>query len=152
MVQGMDITTPPERQTFMLLHELHKQLRHFQEAQLGGSELTLTQYAILDAIAQREPLPLSQLHRHLEVEKSTTTRLLAPLIRRQWVERQRNPADGRVVLLSLSEAGREGYRRAAETMHAAMGALNQEIPVGERVTVQRALRQFIQALRTRTLG
>jgi DNA-binding MarR family transcriptional regulator len=53
------------------------------------------------------PLPLSQIARFLSQEAQSTTELADRLERRGYVRRLRDPRDRRLVLLELTESGRE---------------------------------------------
>jgi len=44
------------------------------------ADVTFHQFLILDAVAKQKEISLADLHKLLSVEKSTTTRLVAPLI------------------------------------------------------------------------
>jgi len=91
-----------------LIAELGRATRIFQQESIFCAGVTFTQYCILDQVAQAEGrLELSELHSILEVDKSTTTRLVAPLARLGLIQRQRSARDSRVVELGLTKEGWE---------------------------------------------
>ncbi|MFV2116294.1 MarR family winged helix-turn-helix transcriptional regulator [Micromonospora sp. LOL_025] len=69
-------------------------------------EVTLSQYRTLVVLASRGPLRTVDLAAALHVHPSTATRTCDRLIRRDLVARHHRPADRRVALLSLTEAGK----------------------------------------------
>jgi len=63
------------------------------------------QASILDHLDAREPTSLSALARHMGVSASTMSLNIGRLVRGGFVQRGRNPSDGRGVSLRLTEAG-----------------------------------------------
>jgi DNA-binding MarR family transcriptional regulator len=75
-------------------------------------ELSMREYDVLYTLAKRrEPIRLSELHRHVLLSQPALSRMVARLVSRGLVARAADPADGRGVLLSLTEAGRQAQRR-----------------------------------------
>lgn len=68
--------------------------------------LTLSQYALLEALATREHARVATLALEAGVTASTATRILDALERRGVVRRERIPEDRRAVAVSLTPAGR----------------------------------------------
>jgi DNA-binding MarR family transcriptional regulator len=69
--------------------------------------VTFHQFLILDVIAQNQKLKMADLHQHLGVEKSTTTRLVIPLIKKKLLQRRTDPDDLRAAYLALTKKGEE---------------------------------------------
>jgi DNA-binding MarR family transcriptional regulator len=70
--------------------------------------LSHPQAAVLRVLrANGRPLPLSQIARFLSQEAQSTTELADRLERRGYVRRLRDPRDRRLVLLELTDQGRE---------------------------------------------
>jgi DNA-binding MarR family transcriptional regulator len=61
--------------------------------------------ALLEHMAALGPATLTELTAHLDRAPSTLSEMLEPLIARGWVERDRDPQDGRRYLLWLSPLG-----------------------------------------------
>ncbi len=59
----------------------------------------------------REPLRISELNRHVLLSQPALSRMVDRLAERGLVERLSDPADGRGVRLSLTEAGRARQRQ-----------------------------------------
>ena len=103
----MQILNPRQNRPLLdILFELVRALRIFQqEAEFCGG-VTFAQFVILDLVDQAGgSLPLAELHGRLEVDKSTTTRLVKPLVSKGLVGRRRSRSDSRAVKLSLTPAG-----------------------------------------------
>jgi DNA-binding MarR family transcriptional regulator len=67
--------------------------------------------AILDYLGQA---PLVQVAKHASVLKSQMSRIVTNLTKRELIERQPNPEDGRSALLCLSEEGKQMVHRILE--------------------------------------
>jgi DNA-binding MarR family transcriptional regulator len=81
----------------------------------SSTGMTLEEYDVLVQLAQSDErrLRMSALADALLIARSSCTRLVARLVDEGWVEREADPADGRVVWVALTAAGRAALRRAA---------------------------------------
>ena len=70
------------RDLLEILQGCAREMRCCSQDETFFGAVTFNQFIILDLIAQKKEMPLSDLHGLLAVEKSTTTRLLNPLIRK----------------------------------------------------------------------
>lgn len=75
-------------------------------AQDSDSVLTLSQYALLQGLGDREVARVSDLATGAGVTPSTATRILDALERRGIVSRTRSPVDRRAVAIKLTDSGR----------------------------------------------
>ena len=89
--------------------------------------LGVTEFGVLEVLYHKGELPVCQVQQRILVESSSTTYVVDKLCDRGLVRRRATPADRRVVLLSLTAAGRRIIERVfplhAETMRRAVGAL-----------------------------
>jgi DNA-binding MarR family transcriptional regulator len=72
--------------------------------------LGLSPLFALATIELREPLSASALAQFERLRPSSLTRVIATLEERGFIERQRNPDDGRQTLLTTTQAGRDIVR------------------------------------------
>lgn len=101
-------------------------------------ELTVTQFSALTSLELAGALTPRELADAERVQPPTMTRIVAKLEARGLVRRQPHPTDGRQVILSATDAGREvlgGLQRARDEWLAARLA---ELTDGERDTLARA--------------
>src|SRR5215471_9263508 len=84
-------------------------LRRLRQVQAEG-ELTLPESAALTRLDRGGPSTASALARLEQISPQSMGATLAALEARGLVERSPDPGDGRRVLLSLSEAGRQALR------------------------------------------
>lgn len=70
-------------------------------------DLSITQFRAMEAIADEGPMSMNDLAGRLFLDKSTTSRVIDALERKELAEREPNPNDRRALLLSATTAGRE---------------------------------------------
>lgn len=68
--------------------------------------LSFTTLSVLDTLAHRGPMRLTELARTEQVSQPGVTQLVTRLERDGLVERRPDPSDGRAVLVHITEAGR----------------------------------------------
>jgi len=75
------------------------------------TDVSMREYDVLYTLSKDpEPLRLSELNRHVLLSQPALSRLVDRLAERGLVSRQADPADGRGVRLSLTDAGRTVQR------------------------------------------
>jgi DNA-binding MarR family transcriptional regulator len=76
------------------------------------AEASMREYDVLYTLSKcPEPVRLSELNRHVLLSQPALSRLVDRLADRGLVERCSDPADGRGILLSLTDAGRAMQRQ-----------------------------------------
>ena len=86
-------------------------LRSLEQA---GAPITLAQYRMLAALHADENQNVRNLASTLGVERSTATRMYTRLVNAGLVERKGDPADGRAVVVSLTQKGRKVVAAVAQ--------------------------------------
>jgi DNA-binding MarR family transcriptional regulator len=81
-------------------------VRKMRQAQLPG-ELTLAETSALSRLDRHGPATSSELAKQDRISPQSMGATLAALEQRGLIERRRDPADGRRVVLSITEAGRQ---------------------------------------------
>jgi DNA-binding MarR family transcriptional regulator len=99
--------------------------QHFDH-QVAAAGLKTTQYSLLSHLGRLEPVRPGDLAAEMEMDASTLTRNLQPLIREGWVEV--GPGDdGRSRLATLTDAGRAKRAETQREWKRAQLAFNEEI-------------------------
>ena len=143
----MKLTIPQSYQdVFTLIGELSRALRCCQQEEAFCLDLTLSQFFILHSIAGKGKIQLAELHGLLSVEKSTTTRMVSPLIRRGLVIQERAEHDSRALVLKLTGRGEEVYRTVWGCLAEFIDTIQNQIPRGERKKVFEGTQIFLKAL------
>jgi len=74
-------------------------------------DLSVSQCHALETLIQNGPMSVTQLGDHLYLEKSTASRLAKALLERELVRKRAPQADGRVVILQITEGGQRLARK-----------------------------------------
>lgn len=137
-----------DRDLIEIVAELGRASRLFQRENAFCEGVTFTQFVILDRVVESDGrLGLSDLHDALEVDKSTTTRLVAPLLKRGLLLKQRSTTDGRAFELVVTDEGCTVTATVWACVTGAVEILERFIPEGERGDTYRGVRVFLQALK-----
>jgi DNA-binding MarR family transcriptional regulator len=136
-----------KRDVLSLVSELCQVVRFCRQDAIFCEDVTFTQFLILDEVAKREKLKMLELHRILAVDKSTTTRLVNPLVRKGLIERKISDHDSRAVNLRLTPAGREVHRRVWLCLEGFVGAIEGRIPATKKKLVYEGVKLFIDAVK-----
>ena len=109
---------------------------------LEGSVLSLAQYQLLEALRGTPELPVSELAASAGVAPPTATRMLDALVREALVERTPAEHDRRVVLVSLTPAGRDAVGAAAARVGAARARVRDHLTPAEQEQAAALLRRL----------
>jgi len=143
------IQTTSHKEIFRLLLGLAKSLRGFQDEATFCEDVTYAQFAILDYVVDNNgTMPLSSLHGLLSVEKSTTTRLVAPLLKRELLTKERSEDDGRAFDLVLTDEGQRIHGVVWECLTGLLGRLTECMPEEEVQVIMNSLTSVAHALET----
>lgn len=80
---------------------------HFERTVLSGHNLSWTAFVVLWVTWIWEPIETRQIALEGGFSKATLTGVLSTLERRGWLTRERSVSDGRLVVVNLTDAGRE---------------------------------------------
>lgn len=132
---------------FHLLQDMGKVMRIFQSETVLCEGVTFAQFCILDHVAARGgTLELSELHGLLSVEKSTTTRMVSPLIKRGLVTKDKSVHDSRAIELALTAKGKDVHKKVWICVTGFIDDVLQRIPGDRRKTVLESLGVFIRSI------
>ncbi|MCP9486282.1 MAG: MarR family transcriptional regulator [Gaiellaceae bacterium MAG52_C11] len=111
-----------------------------------GAPVAVSEAHALAELVRREALSQNELAARLRLKKSTVSRLVGQLAARGWVERERDPCDGRAVSLLLTERGADAAAKIAAARARKFAAVLEQIPDDERDGVLRALDVLTEAM------
>lgn len=134
------------REMFALLSDLSRAIRCCQQEAVFCEDLTFSQFFILDLVAEKGQLKLSELHKILSVDKSTTTRLVSPLVKQRLVRRQKSNQDSRAVNLGLTKEGEWVRKRVWTCISRFVGVIQSAIPEDKQAEVYEGVRIFLHAM------
>lgn len=110
-----------------------------------GAAVPVSEAHALSVLAESGPLSQNELGKHLQLTKSTVSRLVDQLARRGWVERRPGESDGRQRLIELTPAGRQSAEQLARRRAERMQRLLDRIPEADRPAVLAALDALVEA-------
>lgn len=114
------------------------------ERRASEHDLSVAATRLLGVLRDREPT-MNQLARVLELDKSSVTGLVDRAERRGLVARAPSPADGRAVLVRLTDAGRTLVTEAAVLFAADVSSLLDGLPHRDRASLARIVSRVLVA-------
>lgn len=111
-----------------------------------GEPVSVAEAHALMELSRAEGLSQNDLAERLQLVKSTISRLVGLLEGRGWVERRRDPRDGRAVQLVLTEQGQQAAAQLAAARQVKFARLLDRIPEQERDAVIHALKTLVEAM------
>jgi len=114
--------------------------------------VTFHQFMILDAVAKEKELHMADLHKLLSVEKSTTTRLVNPLIKKGLLRRETAVHDSRAAKLTLTKKGRETHKKVLMCLTDFFQRVLGNLPAKKRTDVLESVKIFITAIKNSANG
>lgn len=97
--------------TYVRLLRAADSARNYAAQHLGTARLTLTQFAVLEALYHLGPMSLTDIAAKILTTGGNLTMVMGNLEKRGWAHRQRSPEDGRVLIVILTSKGKNLMRR-----------------------------------------
>jgi DNA-binding MarR family transcriptional regulator len=116
-------------------HLLHRALQHALDIYVdsaGAGAPTQRQFAVLAAVAENEGLTQTALVRATGIDRSTLAELVARMIVKGLLARERSTSDARANTVRLTEAGRAALADAAPKVAAADQRILELLPPRDR--------------------
>lgn len=130
-----------------LISDLCQVIRCCRQDAVFCEDVTFSQFLILNHVAKEGSLKMLELHQILAVDKSTTTRLMNPLVRQGLIKREKSDHDSRAANLRLTPAGKEVHRKVWLCLDGFVDALGRGIPDEKKKDVYGAVKLFIDAVK-----
>lgn len=148
MTAGQDTT----QESIRLLEEQTQDLMR-QLDLLGGSriqeDISYGQYKVLSVINGEGPISVGNLGRFVGSAQSTTSEMIARLTKAGLVTKVRGPYDGRVVMVELTEQGRNLMMQRRQAIYEGYQSLFEKLSIAEQakfmecvVALNKLLRKF----------
>jgi DNA-binding MarR family transcriptional regulator len=112
----------------------------------GVDALEPGQVDTLELLAAHDAWRMSELADALRVDPSTATRAVQRLVKAGLAQRTSSRSDGRVVMVSVTEAGRDRLDRIAEVRRVTMSLMLAAFTRGEREQFAELMERFVGAL------
>jgi len=108
--------------------------------------LTMPRLRVLFTLGRTGPVPVGQIATILGISQPSATETLDKLVAKGLVERTADLNDRRIVLVGLTETGREMIDRPWETRRAVLASALRDASPDERATIERGLILLVDAL------
>ena len=122
--------TAPRGCTNLTLRQLTRRVSQHYDRIVAQADLKTTQYSLLSHVVQLGPIRPGDLAQRMEMDASTLTRNLQPLVAQGWVEVGAGD-DARSRLVTATEAGRAKRVEAQREWKHAQLALNERLGVAK---------------------
>ena len=136
------VAAVPQGCTHLKLRQAGRCLSQHYDAYTAAAGLKTTQYSLLSAVMRREPVQPAALAASLNLDASTLTRNLRPLVDHGWIEVVPGP-DARSRRIVSTPAGRALRLEAQRYWREAQRALNERLGVGTVVELHALLDQVL---------
>jgi DNA-binding MarR family transcriptional regulator len=131
------------------LHLLHRAGQCADElfaSNMGQSDLTPRQYAVLEAVAKSTDASQTALVDQTGIDRSTLADIVRRLMRKGLLQRRRTSHDARMYAVRLTPAGTELLRRAEPAVRHTEERLLSALPSGQRTAIVDALSRIVAKL------
>lgn len=133
----MKATIKPQGCTNLKLRQLTRMVTRRYDVHVAEAGLKTTQYSLLSHVVTLGPIRPGELARRMQMDASTLTRNLQPLVAQGWIEIGAGD-DARSRLVEATAAGREKRVQGQRAWKQAQVALNAQLGL-ERVAALHAL-------------
>ncbi len=128
----VDSSKTLERSPSHLLHRALQVALDIYAEEIGPDALTQRQYAVLSAVSAHEGLTQTDLVRTTGIDRSTLADLVARMIGKGLLARERSATDARANTVRLTDEGREALSIAAPRVEAADERILKLLPARKR--------------------
>ena len=133
-----------------VLVRLFRNINAIEESVIKQNEyqnITTNDMHVIEAIGMKEPKNMTTVARSLMVTTGTLTIAVNGLVKKGFVERTRSEEDRRVVLVSLTDKGREVYVSHEKFHEEMVSAVTEELSDEEQAVLEKALGRLNQFFR-----
>ena len=124
-----------------LAQELMRQLDLLSGSKVQ-EDISYGQYKVISVIHNQGPISVGNLGRYVGSAQSTTSEMVARLTKSGLVTKVRGPYDGRVVMVELTDQGRQLMKRRRKRVKEAYQNLFSKLSEEERESLVGALRKL----------
>lgn len=136
---------PLDRSPSHLLHRALQLALDVYAEEVGADALTQRQFAVLSAVADNEGLTQTDLVRATGIDRSTLADMVARMIGKGLLARERSAVDARANTVRLTDAGRAELDAARDKVLAADAKILGFLPGGKRDGFVNTLRDLAKA-------
>lgn len=128
-----------------LVQKMVRTLHLFERAALTRHGFTYSQSYVMVHVYRNKNMTMNQLSAKMNLDTSTITRIVATLQRDQYLYRERNPEDRRVIFIRLTEKGERAAKELILELRGLYQKLLSNLPSGEEKNVQLSAMHLLHA-------
>lgn len=111
-----------------------------------SADFTIKEMFLIDVLGSRESATMSELAQLLSVPLTTMTSMVTRLVRRGYLDRSRTEEDRRIVLVSLSQEGREIFRQHRREYIRTVSEVLEDLTEEEQTTILAFIGQVLTTM------
>lgn len=134
--------------TCFKLRRLTRRLTAVYDRALSGTGMRVTQYSLLAHLRGLRGVPMSQLAEMLDMDRTTLTRNLRPLIEAGWIEVRPSKEDTRIRLVHITASGEMQWRGARACWREAQREVDSTIGSAGVAELHRILDSYVPLFRS----
>jgi DNA-binding MarR family transcriptional regulator len=123
-----------------LLAKAYQKAHGDMKKRLHGYGLTPIQYLIVDSLLEEDGLSAGDIGKRLVLDNATLSGVLERLAEREWIIKQADPSDRRLVRVSLTKKAKALREELAQKREQANEEILRSLSVEEKVLLKRLLR------------
>lgn len=128
-----------------MVQKLVRMFQLFERDQIKVHGFTSSQCYSLIEILKSGSLTMNELSDRMNLDTSTMTRVIDKLVRDELIKRERDEADRRIVLVALTEKGKEAATMLSSSVNEYYKKIISSIPEGTMDDVLRAVSVLLKA-------
>jgi DNA-binding MarR family transcriptional regulator len=140
-------TAPKSGCTCFKLRRLTRRLTAVYDRALSAAGMRVTQYSLLSNLRGTQGVPMSQLAEALDMDRTTLTRNLKPLLQTGWVQVKPSSNDARVRLVYLTADGAAQWKAASACWRQAQDEVNATIGADNLTGLHQMLDAYVTLFR-----
>jgi DNA-binding MarR family transcriptional regulator len=133
--------------TCFKLRRLTRRVTAVYDRALSGAGMRVTQYSVLSHLRGLRDVPISELAQMLDMDRTTLTRNLRPLLEAGWVAVAASAADARIRLVHITPAGDARWQTARTYWRQAQDEVNATIGSADVAGLHRMLDRYVPLFR-----
>src|SRR5437762_536198 len=127
---------------WLVLMKAHRALGRLATRSIESSEVGLSDFAVLEMLLHKGPLPVNEIGRRIELTSGAITTAVDRLESRGLVTREAHPGDRRARIVRLTAAGEEHAARIFAGHKAVMDLAARGLSKNERATLIALLKKL----------
>jgi DNA-binding MarR family transcriptional regulator len=129
------------------LRRLSRRITAVYDRALSAAGIRVTQYSLLAQVRRLQGVSMSQMAEALDMDRTTLTRNLKPLIQAQWIEVVPSEQDARIRAVRITPAGEAQWQAARVHWRRAQGEINAAIGPAELAQLHALLDRYVPLFR-----